>query len=351
ACFAEIVENFSYYEYIEESDCFLLYDKSEKMVCKALFSMPYCVSVKGYNGNVPLVIVVSPDDKVQKIHLLANSETPSFVNRIVAQGFLDTWSGLSLKEASIKNVDAITGATFSSTAIKESVRIRLEKFVGGNSENRSTFADTNNLIGLAVSFAFLIFAGLCFWEPKRFAKYRVVLLVASIGILGFWQGQFVSIAKLSAWLTSGVNWQLEFFLFLVFIAGIIAPFVLGKSFYCMFVCPFGACQELVGKVNPKHKIKIPVGVAKYLRMLRYVLLVVLGSFLCVGLDISIENFEPFSAFKFQFASLTVLILAGVMLVLSIFVNRPWCTYFCPTGALFSLFMSKDKKKVAENEEK
>ncbi|MBO7651777.1 MAG: 4Fe-4S binding protein [Bacteroidales bacterium] len=31
-------------------------------------------------------------------------------------------------------------------------------------------------------------------------------------------------------------------------------------------------------------------------------------------------------------------------MLSIFINRPWCTFLCPTGAFFSLFM----KKAAQN---
>ena len=89
ACFADIVENFSYYEYTADKDCYLLYDKSEKLVGKALFSMPYCADIKGYAGNVPLVILLSPDNKVQKVHLLDNNETPSFLDRVVAKGFLE----------------------------------------------------------------------------------------------------------------------------------------------------------------------------------------------------------------------------------------------------------------------
>ena len=330
-CFAEIVENFSYYEYTADNDCYLLYDKSEKLVGKALFSMPYCADIKGYAGNVPLVILLSPDNKVQKVHLLDNNETPSFLDRVVAKGFLENWTGLSVDEAKAKQVDAVTGATYSSSAISKSVRVRLENFAGAGT-TEVDFDQNNNLLGFIASMVFLLFAGFCFWEPQRTRKFRIVLLLASIGILGFWLGQFISIAKLSAWLV------------IVLVAGIMAPLFLGKQFYCMYVCPFGACQELVGKVNPKHKLKISPKVAKWLRYLRYVLLVVLGALLCTSLDISIENFEPFSAFKFQFASLAVLILAGVMLVLSIFINRPWCTFLCPTGAFFSRFM----KKTAQN---
>lgn len=347
-CFAEIVDNFSYYEYTADNDCYLLYDKSEKLVGKALFSMPYCSDIKGYAGNIPLVVLLSADDKVLKVHLLNNNETPSFLDRVVAKGFLENWNGLSTNEAKAKVVDAVTGATYSSSAISKSVRIRLETYAGSSAVPAEE-ENTDNLVGFIVSMSFLLFAGFCFWEPQRTRKFRLVLLLASIGILGFWLGQFISIAKLSAWLLSGVNWQMEIFLFIVLVAGIMAPLFLGKQFYCMYVCPFGACQELVGKINPKHKLKISPKVAKWLRYLRYVLLVVLGAILCTSLDISIENFEPFSAFKFQFASLAVLILAGVILVMSIFVNRPWCTFLCPTGAFFSLFMKKQTQNSQSKE--
>ena len=348
ACFAEIVDNFSYYEYKADNDCYLLYDKSEKLVGKALFSMPYCADIKGYAGNIPLVVLLSADDKVLKVHLLDNNETPSFLDRVIAKGFLENWNGLSADEAKAKVVDAVTGATYSSSAISKSVRTRLEAYAGSGAAPAEE-DNTDNLVGFIVSMAFLLFAGFCFWEPQRTRKFRIVLLLASIGILGFWLGQFISIAKLTAWLLSGVNWQMEIFLFIVLVAGIMAPLFLGKQFYCMYVCPFGACQELVGKINPKHKLKVSPKVAKWLRYLRYVLLVVLGAILCTSLDISIENFEPFSAFKFQFASLAVLILAGVILVMSIFVNRPWCTFLCPTGAFFSLFMKSTKVKKNSDE--
>lgn len=347
ACFAQIVTDFSYFEYDKKSDSYLLYDKSDNYVCKAVFSMPYCSGIKGFGGNVPLVVLISPEETVQGIYLLDNSETPSWINRVVASGFLDNWNGLSPIEAAEKNVDAVSGATFSSTAILKSVKLRMEEYAG--SKNAVSFSLPNNFIGLICSFVFLIFAGFCFFEPKRLAKFRIVLLIASVGILGFWQGQFISIAKLSNWLVSGVNWEMEIFMLVVLVLGIIIPLFTNKTFYCMYVCPFGACQELVGKVNPKHKLTISPKIAKYLRYVRYVLLVFLAAVLCTSLDLSVEYFEPFSAFKFQYASLSVLILAGVMLIVSIFVNRPWCTYFCPTGAFFSLFVNHKAKKSAKQE--
>ncbi len=342
ACFAEIAPDFAYYEYVDGKDVFLIYGKSDNLLCKVLFSMPYCSDIQGYNGNVPLAVVLSPDDKVEQIHLLANNETPSFLNRVVEQGFLDSWKGLSPAEAVARQVDAVSGATFSSTAIKKSVMVRLENYSGSTLEV-DEFGVSNNFIGFVVSMVYLLFAGFCFWEPQRTSKYRVFLLLASVGVLGFWQGQFISIAKLSSWLLTGVNWQMEIFLFIVLLMGIVAPLFMNKSFYCMYVCPFGACQELMGKINPKHKMKISPKLAKWLKYVRYVLLVFLGAILCTSLDLSIEYFEPFSAFKFQFASLSVLILAGVMLLLSVFVNRPWCNFFCPTGAFFSLFADRNKK--------
>jgi len=324
-------------------------DEPAKFVGKALFSMPYCADIKGYAGNVPLVILLSPDDKVQKVFLLENSETPSFQTRVVETGILDKWNGLSIGKAVANEVDAVTGATYTSSAIIQSVKLRLEKYLGYD-EMPESYENIDDIVGFIITMCLLMFAGFCFWEPQRTRKYRIVLLLASIGILGFWMGQVLSIAKLSSWLVSGVNWKMDLFIFIVFAAGILAPLFLNKQFYCMYVCPFGACQELVGKINPKHKLKIPPKAMKVMRYARYVLLALLGALLCISLDISIENFEPFSAFKFQFASLSVLILAGVILLFSVFINRPWCNFLCPTGAFFSLFMKKIESKNGDKTE-
>jgi len=76
--------------------------------------------VKGFRGATPLSIYIK-GNKVVKVEALANQETPNFFNK-VKQGLLQKWNGMKASKASTANVDGVTGATFSSKAVKENVK-------------------------------------------------------------------------------------------------------------------------------------------------------------------------------------------------------------------------------------
>ena len=77
-------------------------------------------NVQGYNGPTPLNIYIK-DDKIQKIEALPNDETPSFFDRVKAN-LLNKWDGMTVKAAATANVDAVSGATYSSNAVKANVK-------------------------------------------------------------------------------------------------------------------------------------------------------------------------------------------------------------------------------------
>ncbi len=76
--------------------------------------------VRGFRGNTPLQIYIK-GNKVVKVEALSNQETPNFFNK-VKQGLLNKWNGMKTAKASTANVDGVTGATFSSKAVKENVK-------------------------------------------------------------------------------------------------------------------------------------------------------------------------------------------------------------------------------------
>lgn len=78
-------------------------------------------NVQGYNGPTPLNIYIK-GDKIEKIEALPNDETPGFFAR-VQEGLLNKWNGMTVKQAATAKVDAISGATYSSNAVKENVRL------------------------------------------------------------------------------------------------------------------------------------------------------------------------------------------------------------------------------------
>jgi len=114
--------------------------------------------------------------------------------------------------------------------------------------------------------------------------------------------------------------------------------------FCGWVCPLGTIQEAVSKFGRKYFRRrfnhfIPASIDKYLRFLRYgVLAWVLYMTAATG-KLNFSEYDPYYAlFNFwtsEVAVLGLLILAAT-LVLSFFVERPWCKYACPYGALLGL---------------
>lgn len=339
--FPEIADGFSYYKLDTLQDCYYLYNDSDKLICYVIFTSPACDDIKGFGGTVPFAIIFTPKNKIRELYLLPNSETASWIDKLNSQDFFSTWNGLTCKEASQKQVDAVSGATFTSTAVIKSVNKRLSVFAATKEvEKRGGWFNT---VGLILSFIVLIFALFCFLVPQQTARFRIVLLFASVGILGFWAGDFLSIALLHNWLINGLSIKSQIFLFIVMILAVLIPILTNRAFYCQYLCPFGALQELTGKIN-KKKIAVENPFKKILKSIKYVFLFVLVLLVVVATDVNIEDFEPFSAFKFKFASLSVLIIAVFMLFLSIFINKPWCRFFCPTGALLNMLRGNNSKK-------
>ncbi|MDD3740134.1 MAG: nitroreductase family protein [Bacteroidales bacterium] len=340
--FPEIAEDFSYYKHDSLQDSYYLYNNSNKLICYLIYTSPYCDQISGFGGTVPFAIIFTPEHKIRELYLLSNSETPSWIDRLESQNFFSSWNGLTCKEASQKQVDAVSGATFTSNAVIQSMNKRLAAYSATKEvEKRKGWFNT---LGIILSFIVLIFALFSFVVPQQTNRLRIGLLFASVGILGFWAGDFLSIALLHNWLINGLSIKSQIFVFIVLILSILLPLITNKSFYCQFLCPFGALQELAGKIN-KKKIVFETNLTKVLKSIKYVFLFVLIILTVVAVDINLEDFEPFSAFKFKFASLAVLILAVFMLFLSIFINKPWCRFFCPTGAFLSMLRGHSSKKT------
>ena len=114
------------YVELTETATYAVKNASGKVIGTVLLSSPYSDDIKGFNGPTPLQIAMDEKGKIIEVRVLANDETPNFLKRVIDAGFLDSWNGLTAEEALNKEVDAVSGATYSSNGIKNSLRIRLE---------------------------------------------------------------------------------------------------------------------------------------------------------------------------------------------------------------------------------
>ena len=81
--------------------------------------------VYGFNGNTPVEIAVVKG-KIVGIRLLPNKETPRFLQRVIDSGVLEKLNGKTIPEAKEIELDAVSGATFSSRSLIRNISLGLE---------------------------------------------------------------------------------------------------------------------------------------------------------------------------------------------------------------------------------
>lgn len=114
--------------------------------------------------------------------------------------------------------------------------------------------------------------------------------------------------------------------------------------FCGWVCPLGTIQEFVSGFGRKFFRKrfnhfVPARIDQPLRYLRYLVLLWVLYMTAVTGKLIFSEYDPyFALFNFWTSEVSIIGLAilGITLAGSFFVERPWCKYACPYGALLGL---------------
>ena len=308
---------------------------------------PLAKDVQGYGGPVPLKIHIK-DGRVAAVEAEPNAESPDFFNR--AKELLNHWQGKSVDEAMREEVDAVSGATFSSRAIIANMQRGLayakqrgqwgeDGSVGalGTSappiEGGSAGALETSAPPIVALIVVLLGAVVPLFYNNR--RLHLVQLAVNVVVLGLWTGTFVSYTLFLRIFAGGVSLSAIGALaapLLMLIVALIYPLAGRSGHYCANICPFGSAQELAGKLS-RRKLRITPRVLKLLSVLRNLLWGVLMALLLTGTCTAWIDYELFTAFLYSSASVWVTVLAALFLVLSVWVPRPYCRFVCPTGAL------------------
>lgn len=295
-------------------------------------SAPYARDVEGFAGNTPLYIYIGADGTIKAIAAADNDETPSFFES-AWEGISDKWNGMSIEKATTLEVDAVSGATYSSNAVIANVRATLAACSAA--EKEQTVAPTIGWPRTLATIAVLLVGLLCSFFLKGKKWVRIIVLLLNIGVLGFWCGQFLSVSLLRGWISGGADPMAWFPTLCVLFLALIMPFFGRKHYYCTWVCPYGSLQELAGRL-PLPKVKVSAKAARWMGYVRMGVLAVLLFLLWAGIGAEILNYEPFTAFMLTTAPMAVIILAAVFVVAGMFVPRLWCRAICPMGQLLDL---------------
>lgn len=128
--------------------------------------------------------------------------------------------------------------------------------------------------------------------------------------------------------------------------------------FCGWVCPLGSVQEWIGKIGRKIFRKrynhfIPERISRFLSYFRYVVLLWTVYITARTGVLIFADYDPYNTlftFWSEEVALPSVIILLVTLVASLFVERPWCRYACPYGALLGLFNKVRIFKIRRNED-
>lgn len=306
---------------------FDVYNNDRDKIGSALLSSDYSQPF-GYGGIVPLLIGVDDNLTITKIILLTNNETSDYIEAIYGNEFIGRWQGVSLEEAMKLQVDIVSGATHTSEAVIAGVRNSASSVM----KSDASVITEPNLWALVKDLLFLSLMALSLVMifKKGTAKYRTIYLFLVLAIMGLILNKALSVQLLHGWLLDGFSWRANWQSSVVFLLALAISFIGKRKFYCNYLCPMGALQELTNRFTPFKRRKLPTrfkGITA-----KEIYLTLIGGALLLGFSPELSYLEPFMFFSFRIVGIGLIFFGLAVIVLSLFYSKPWCSV-CPTGCL------------------
>ena len=199
-----------------------------------------------------------------------------------------------------------------------------------------------------------------FLKNKKINWIKVVIQILSLALIpGLFEGEFAAVGNIVSCIYKGnISWESVKYSVWMLVATVPATVLVGR-FFCGFFCSFGAVQDLLwlgshrlralfpGKRNLKKADRI-------FRFAKYAVLFYFIIFIWSGVT-AVKTAGPWQVFG-QYVSFghwpglkPLLSVGGVLLLLifigSLFVQRFFCRYFCPMGAIYSLISQTSFLKI------
>lgn len=128
--------------------------------------------------------------------------------------------------------------------------------------------------------------------------------------------------------------------------------ILTGASFCSWLCPFGAIQEWLSKAGKRifgRQFNLPRTIDKPLRYLRFIVLFLVVYLTVKGASLVFETYDPFKVlFHLNFESTTAYVILGLTILISLLIDRAWCKYLCPFGAIITTLGSLSLIKVKRN---
>lgn len=306
-------------------------------------------SIRGYAGPIKLLIALDISGEITGIKILEHNETKNYVHYMESPEYLRRFLGKRVRDPFEigRDIDAISRATVSVEAlaktIKESSRIIGARALGMDittKEGGRRFALGWAVYGLLFSAAFALYH--ITRKSKRHLRIRDGFLAAGIVIMGLYLSTPFSIIHIFNLvllrLSSSVLWY-------VIVFSVLLSTAVAGRFYCGWLCPFGALSEFIGRL-PIGKWAVPVETDDRWRGFKYVPPAVAGIVVFVSRHPEYGNYETYVTLFSLHGNIFTWTLVVLMLIVNVRVERFWCRYLCPAGALTGLLSRKDNGYIS-----
>lgn len=304
-----------------------------------------------YGGTLQVAVVVNMDEVIERVALVQTTDTTTYIDRVLGDGVLDAFLGAP--DTDLPQVDAVSGATLSSSAMIRGVE-KATSYIRGTAVSREPVnLSTEELVKAALTLSLFLMAVFISSRLFRWNKIyaRLALLAVSTVVLGFMYGAQFSLSSLVLLMAGLWTKGLASYTALIcLVLAVLVFFVTRKNLYCAMVCPFGGLQEGLGRIT---KCSAPKKTGWMKWTARAFALVALSAALYFR-NPSDAQYEPFGmAFSF-IGSTAIFALFVLIVVASLIIKRPWCTLLCPVTPVFDylafmrnwLFPAKKKEKFS-----
>jgi uncharacterized protein with FMN-binding domain len=296
-------------------------------------------SAHGYAGPVTIAVGLDTNGKIANAVIVRHTESPAFFRRVTDNGFPGRFKGKDcLDQFEIGgDVDSVTGATVSLAALAEAVRVacsdiaieRLGLLPTVKNEPAIQFGLPEILLIL------LIVTGFAAYGKKLPANtyMKWVVLAASLVFIGFVLKRPISLININSLLIGyWPRWQDNVYWYLL-LAAVLLPVILrGKTPYCSNICPFGATQEILIELGGARR-QLPEKYSQFFKVLQRSLAWIAVMCALVFRNPAIITYEVSATFFTIIGQNWQFVLLTLVLILSLFITRPWCNCLCPVRAV------------------
>ena len=291
-------------------------------------------SANGYGGPMVLLVGLDTLGVVVGIKVVEQRETPIFWRMVRAENYFDFVAGTGFREVSYDYADAvaITGATLSSDAIVASVRAAVAQVAGDAFDVRIPIPRKPFEFGFLELVILALFAlGVVGHRLKGSIRRRARWAgqITGLLVLGFWDNSPITLAKITAILSGYVpDIRTGLAIYLLLAGFLLTSISYGRNLYCLYACPFGAAQRVVGIIGG-GRFKLPRWSIQFMEGARNLVVFAALFMAFLTLQPALVGYEPFAAlFALRGTTLQWLLLF-IVLVASLVLITPWCNFLCP----------------------